>query len=168
MEDINHSGVLLQTMLNRKHIKYWLPVIAWMGIIFYMSTDLFSSDNTSRIIEPILYFLFSGISPDDVVLLHWLIRKAGHVIEYFILGLLLFWAFRGASLRVWQLSWTITAVVVVVFYALSDEFHQSFVGTRTASLFDAFIDSMGGILAQLVIALWCRCCRNRKATESDR
>ena len=118
-----------------------------MGIIFGMSTGSFSSENTAHIIEPILYFLFPGISSDDVALMHGLIRKAAHVTEYFILGLLLFRAFRGACLQMWQLSWTIAAIVVVVVYALSDEFHQSFIGTRTASLFDAFIDSMGGILA---------------------
>jgi VanZ family protein len=154
--------------MNLNYIKYWLPVIFWMGIIFWMSTGAFSSDNTSRIIGPILYFLFPGMSPEDVAVLHGLIRKAGHVIEYFILGLLLFRAFRGSCRQMWQLSWTIAATVVVVVYALSDEFHQSFVGTRTASLFDAFIDSIGGILSQIVIALWYRCCRNRKATESDR
>jgi VanZ family protein len=128
-----------------------------MGIIFWMSTGSFSSDNTSRIIEPILYSLFPGMSPDDVAFLHGLIRNAGHVIEYFILSLLLFRAFRGACLQIWQLSWSIAAMGVVVMYALSDEFHQSFVDTRTASLFDAGIDSIGGILAQIVIALWYRC-----------
>jgi len=159
--------MLWRTMSNRNHIKYWLPVIFWMGIIFCMSTDSFSSENTSRIIGPILYLLFPAMSPGDFALLHGLIRKAGHVAEYFALGLLLFRAFRGASLQKWQLSWTIAAVVVVVIYALSDEFHQSFVATRTASLVDAGIDSIGGILAQLVIVFWYRCCRNSRATKAD-
>ncbi len=154
-------------MLNLNYIKYWLPVIFWMGIIFCMSTDAFSSDNTSRIIGPMLYLLFPGMSPDDVALLHGLIRKAGHVGEYFVLGILLFRAFRGASLQLWQLRWTIAALIIVVFYALSDEFHQSFVATRTASFFDAGIDSIGGILAQLVIVLWYHRCGNRRAVKSD-
>jgi VanZ family protein len=136
-----------------------------MGIIFWMSTGSFSADNTSRIIEPILRFLFSAISSEDIDLVHVLIRKAAHVTEYFILGLLFFRAFRGESSQRWQLSWTIAAVIAVIFYAMSDEFHQSFVGARTASLIDVGIDSMGGIIAQVVIALWCLCRRNRKAPK---
>jgi VanZ family protein len=153
--------------LNRNYTKYWLPVIFWMGIIFWMSTGSFSSDNTSLIIEPILYFLFPGMSPDKIAILHGLIRKAAHITEYFILGLLLFRAFRGVSIQMWQLNWTVAAVVAVIFFALSDEFHQSFVGTRTASLIDAGIDSIGGILSQVVIALWYHCFRNRKVTVED-
>lgn len=142
--------------MNRNFIKYWLPVILWMGVIFWMSTGSFSAQDTASYIEPVLYFLFPGISPDEVEVLHGLIRKAGHVTEYFILGLFLFRAFRGDSSQVWRLPWTLYAVIWVILYAASDEFHQSFVAARTTSLFDVGIDTVGGILAQGAIGLWYR------------
>jgi len=40
-----------------------------------------------------------------------------------------------------------------VFYAASDELHQSFVSTRTASLHDVGIDILGGIIALVLSAL---------------
>ena len=133
-----------------KKIKYWFPVIFWMGIIFWMSTGMFSSQNTSLIIEPILRFLMPGISPQTTDMIHGLIRKYGHITEYFVLGLLLFRAFRGSSKesRTWRLVFS--AVIVLALYAASDEFHQSFVLERTASLVDIGIDTLGGIISQQI------------------
>jgi VanZ family protein len=138
---------------NRTFIPYWLPVILWMFFIFGMSTEMLSSDNTSRFIVPLLNFLFPWLSPHEVDLIHGLIRKAGHVTEYFILGLLLFRAFRSDSPHAWRLLWTLYAIIAVVLYAMSDEFHQSFVSARTASLIDVSIDSEGGILSQIAVML---------------
>jgi VanZ family protein len=45
-------------------------------------------------------------------------------------------------------------MMVVALWATSDEFHQSFVFTRTASAVDVGIDIVAGILAQFVGALW--------------
>jgi VanZ family protein len=140
--------------LHRNFIKYWLPVIFWMGVIFLMSTGTFSSEHTSRFIVPVLHFLFPWLSQQYTDMIHEMTRKAGHVTEYFILGLLLFRVFRGESPQAWRLQWAISAVIGVVFYAVSDEFHQSFVAVRTASLVDVGIDSTGGILSQVAVMLW--------------
>ena len=125
-----------------------------MGVIFWMSTGMFSSEHTSRFIVPILHFLFPWLLPQEVEMMHGLIRKAGHVTEYFILGLFLFRAFRSGSSRVWNLRWAIYSVIWIVFYAVSDELHQRFVSERNASLIDIGIDSVGGILSQIAITLW--------------
>jgi VanZ family protein len=125
-----------------------------MSFIFWMSTGTFSAENTSLIIEPILHFLMPSISPERMAMIHGIIRKLGHVTEYFILGVLLFRAFRGGSEELRNLQWAFSSLLVVVLYAASDEFHQSFVLTRTASLFDVGIDTLGGILAQSVSILW--------------
>jgi len=132
-----------------RFLKYWLPVVLMMAFIFWMSTATFSAENTALIFEPLLRFLFRGISAQAVGLIHGVIRKGGHVAEYFVLGVLLFRAFRGGSAgrRTWQ--WVIFSIVVVIFYAASDEFHQSFIPTRTASPVDVAIDSVGGMLAQV-------------------
>ncbi|HWR58400.1 MAG TPA: VanZ family protein [Thermodesulfovibrionales bacterium] len=139
---------------------YWSPVILWMGFIFWMSSGTFSSDNTSSIIKPFLLFLFPRISPQEIDMVHGIIRKCGHVGEYFILGLLLFRAFRAGSNESRMRRWTSSAFLVVLLYAASDELHQSFVATRTASFFDIAIDAVGGVLAQGVSAL--RQCRHKK------
>jgi VanZ family protein len=136
----------------RYYIRFWLPVILWMCFIFWMSTDTFSSENTSSWVEAILYLFFPGISAQTVDLIHTLLRKLGHVTEYFILGLLLFRAFRGETSKKWSWRWTVLALLFVVCYAASDEFHQSFSLAREASVTDVGIDTLGGILSQIAVA----------------
>jgi VanZ family protein len=143
-----------QEMSFIRNFKYWVPVLLWMSFIFWMSTGTFSAQNTSLIIEPILHFLMPSISQEKMAMIHGVIRKFGHVTEYFILGILLFRAFRGGSKELRNLRWAFSSLLVVVLYAASDEFHQSFVIARTASLFDVAIDTLGGILAQGVSVLW--------------
>lgn len=136
-----------------RYLQYWLPVALWMGIIFWMSTGTFSSQNTSAILEPIITLLIPDLSHEDLDVIHEAIRKAGHVTEYFIFGVLLFRAFRGSSdkPRPWQ--WTLYSLLITLGYAAGDEYHQSFVSTRTASLLDVCFDVSGGLLAQAVSIL---------------
>jgi VanZ family protein len=124
-----------------------------MGVIFWMSTGMLSSDQTSRIIVPVLNFFFPGLAPHQLDIIHGLFRKTGHVAEYFFLGILFFRAFRGHTIQQWRPRWTIYAMMGIVLYAVSDEFHQAFVSSRSASLIDVGIDSTGGILSQIVIIL---------------
>jgi VanZ family protein len=124
-----------------------------MGFIFWMSTGTFSSENTRSLFETGLRLLVPGISSDEVDLVHTISRKAAHVFEYFILGLLLFRAFKGASAASWNWRWPLLTVTIVLFWAASDEFHQSLVSTRTASVVDAGIDTAGGVLSQIATAV---------------
>jgi len=151
--------VKVSRTFNRNFIKYWLPVVFWMVFIFWMSTETFSSENTFSWLEMVLGLLVPKISSQELSLIHAVIRKAGHVTEYFILGLLLFRSFRGGSISAWNWRWSFFAVLVVVLWAVSDELHQSFVLTRTASAVDVGVDTAAGILAQFVGALWHRCRR---------
>ena len=146
----------MRTTFNRNFIKYWLPVMFWMAFIFWMSTETFSSEKTLSWIEIVVRSLVPEISTQGLDLIHTVIRKAGHVVEYFILGLLLFRSFRGGSISSWNWLWPFFTVVVVILWAVSDELHQSFVSTRTASAADVGIDTAAGILAQFVGALWHR------------
>ena len=144
---------------SRNFIKYWLPAILWMCVIFWMSTGTFSSENTFSVVETVLQYLFPKMLSQEVRFIHAMIRKGGHVIEYFILGLLLFRGFRGGSAVEWKWRWSLFAVIGVALWAVSDEFHQSFVPTRTASITDVSIDAAGGVLAQFASALWHRYAR---------
>ena len=133
-----------------RNLRYWLPVAIWMAFIFWMSTARFSAQNTRSFIEPAIRFFLPGISQHPVEVIYGLVRKGGHLAEYFILGLLLFRAFRAGSVENHGWRWALRALVVVAVYASTDEFHQSFVPGRTASLIDMFIDTSGGALAQLI------------------
>ena len=140
-------------IFKQDFIKYYLPIILWMGFIFWMSTGTFSSENTHSYLEAVLRLFLPKISSREIDFINGLIRKSGHVMEYFILSLLLFRAFRGNSIRPWNWRWSFLALISVILWAAGDEFHQSFVSTRTASVVDVFIDTMGGVLAQFAILL---------------
>jgi VanZ family protein len=132
-----------------------------MGFIFFASTAEFSAANTSRIIAPLLRWLFPGISEEQLVFAHFITRKAAHFTEYAILAWLAARAFATSSGQTLRRHWFLISLALVILYALSDEYHQSFVPSRTASIYDSFIDMAGGLTALLLYSLW----RTRKATR---
>jgi VanZ family protein len=126
-------------------IKNWWPVGAWMSVIFFFSTDLFSGANTSSFLSPLLSSLFPAISADQIDAIHLALRKLGHWSEYFILASLLMRALREEFPRQTRIARWAWCVLLTTLYAASDEWHQSFVPSRTASLADVTIDSFGAI-----------------------
>jgi len=145
--------------------KYWMTSAMWAVVISILSTDSFSSEHTSRFILPVLRWLFPHAGMETMEVMHAVIRKTAHLTEYFILGIFLFLAQRGED-RGWKLRWAIWAIVMCAGYASLDEFHQSFVPSRTASPWDALIDTTGGSIAQGVFWIWCRG-RNAVTGESE-
>ncbi len=140
-----------------------------MGFIFVMSTSLGSSEHTSRIIEPLIRWLAPGISSAAVDRVHLLIRKTGHLTEYAILALLVLRA-AGISLRRRHLEGGCRAagiaLLVAAAYAASDEFHQSFVPGRTASVYDVLIDTSGAFVA-LTVAMVVRKKKSQPPARPD-
>jgi VanZ family protein len=130
------------------------PLLAWMCFIFIASTNNLSASNTGRILRPLLLWLFPSISEERLVLVHFLVRKLAHFTEYAILGLLAARAFLGSGRRSLRKSWLLLSLLLVILYALSDEFHQLFVPSRTGSIYDSLIDMSGGTAALLLLALW--------------
>jgi len=121
-----------------------------MAIIFAGSTDLMSAEHTSRIIVPLLRWLIPTISPLTLIRVEFFVRKAAHVSEYAILAVLFYRAFVHT---VFQSRRALSAGLVLLScaaYAASDEFHQSFVPSRTATLRDVMIDVCGATLAVLL------------------
>lgn len=113
-----------------------------------MSTSIGSAQNTALVIESVLRFFVPGISMQALDAAHDIIRKCAHVFEYFILGVLLFRAFRSNSRESRGWHWAFYSMIAVVIYAVSDEFHQAFVSDRNPAIFDVVVDSIGGLLAQ--------------------
>jgi len=95
----------------------------------------------------IAIFLFSSQPSESLPdFLNWdyLIKKSSHVIGYGLLGFSCLHYFTGHPKK-YRISWLTT-----VLYAVTDEFHQSFVPGRSASILDVLLfDNLGAI-----IALW--------------
>ena len=144
----------------RGRLRRYGPLAAWVGFIFFASTGSLSASNTSRIIRPLLLWLFPEITEAELLSAHTLVRKSAHLIEYAVLGLLASRAFRSSSrprLRSW---WHVSALALVAACALLDEYHQSFEPTRTGTVYDSVIDVIGGVCAVAAVAWWTR--RRRK------
>jgi len=138
---------------NNWQSRFWryVPLVLWMAVIFFASTGEFSASNTALLIQPMLRWLFPHISDERIALFHFLVRKAGHFTEYAILALLAARAFSASSHTALRLRWFLAALILVSLYALSDEYHQSFVPSRTSSIYDSLIDIGGGLTA---LAWW--------------
>ena len=133
-----------------------------MSFIFWMSTGTFSAENTSSILEPLVLFFLPSVTHQQIDTIHAAIRKSAHISEYFMLGILLFRAFSKSTIKTGLYRSAFFSVLAVFLYAASDEFHQSFVSTRTASAVDVGIDTLGGVLAQIAVILGRRRCRRRE------
>ena len=103
----------------------WLPAVVMMAIIFLLSS--LPSDR-------IPYY-----GAVDTI-----IKKGGHAIGYGLLGLSYFYALPKRLSKFYR---GITALMMAILFALSDEYHQSFVQGRSSSFGDVFIDSMGAMIA---------------------
>jgi len=104
-----------------KYIKSWGPVIAWALVIF----------------------TFSSIPTLPTAEIYWwdfIIKKSAHMIEFGILYFLLVRAF-GSHSKKYLLSF-----IISLLYALSDEYHQSFVPGRTPHIRDVGFDTLGTII----------------------
>ena len=133
-------------------LKYWLPVVLWMGLIFIMSTTVGSAPHTGRILAYLMGFLWPQAPQPTVELIHFLIRKAGHFSEYAVLAWLLCrsWSAVG-PLTITQSRWksALAAILIAMLYAGSDEWHQSFVPGRSAAVRDVLLDSTGALTAAI-------------------
>jgi VanZ family protein len=155
-------------------LKNWLPVLLWCALIFGASGDKSSGERSSRVIAPIVRFFAPSISKEALDRIVHYARKTAHVTEYAILALVLWRALHQSRARraeedltlppgsraersPW--SWRIAALALglAVLYAATDEFHQSFIPSRTAEVRDVFIDAFGaalGLFAFWIVGRW--------------
>lgn len=115
-----------------KRLKFWLPVALWAGVIFSLSS--------------------LRVTPSSNV--YWqdfLVKKTAHIVEYAILFIFSYRAFLNTT-ELGRARSAIFALLFVIFYGVSDEYHQSFTPGREPKIRDVLIDSIGGSLAW--IGLW--------------
>jgi VanZ family protein len=142
---------------QKQILKTWIAALLWMTLIAIESTDTFSSDNTGRFLYPILHFLI-GLDVVRFEVWHHYIRKSGHFVGYFSLSVLLFRAWR-ATLHLpwvprWSLRWATIAFFMSVLVASLDEWHQTFIPSRTGAFSDVMLDSSAALTAQVLIFLY--------------
>jgi VanZ family protein len=118
-----------------------------MALMVFGSTDLMSAEHTSRFITPFLRWLKPDISPVAIAHVHMVARKTAHLAEYAILTSLLFRALPERVHGFWRRAGM--AFVPAMIFAVADEYHQSFIPSRTASPIDVLVDCCGAFLGIL-------------------
>jgi VanZ family protein len=112
----------------KRFIKFWIPVLLWMGVIFY----------------------FSCLPGKDIPSLFPFQDVLFHIIVYTALACLFYRALKNTYTQLGLLKLIFFTVAFGFIYGLSDEFHQSFVPGRSACAFDLFIDTIGSFMGSLI------------------
>ena len=121
-----------------RYLKYWAPPILYMALIFAIS---------SMKQPPVPMPKFEWLSID----------KLYHFIEYGILSMLLTIALLNAPLKWLPTNWIwVAAALISILYGASDEWHQSFVPGRFATLSDFVSDAVGSIAGVFGVYLYYR------------
>jgi len=129
-------------MKIKKILFLWLPVVVWSAVIFTLSS-------------------IKTLPTQEIYWWDFVLKKTAHVVEYAILYFLVFRAINKADCRLKEglaydikigkttlrpQDWLIP-FVLTLFYAFSDEYHQSFVPGRHCKLMDIGFDSLGMVLS---------------------
>jgi VanZ family protein len=110
---------------------YWVPVVLYAGVIFFLSAQSHPEDQLPS-------FLLRDIN--DKVL---------HMVEYGILSLLCYRAFRWAAGPAVARQAVVLAIATASIYGLTDEVHQAFVPLRESSWKDWLADSTGAVMGAM-------------------
>lgn len=138
----------------RNKLLSWLLTLAWLCLLAAFSTDTFSAEHTGSVLWRIVHAVYSSISPGQFAVLHFLVRKGAHFTFYGLLSVFAYRAWKATwpAPTSWNWRWCGLAVLVTLAAGSLDEFHQSFVPSRTASARDVMLDVLGACFFQLIIA----------------
>ena len=131
----------------------YAPLILWVAVIFINSSTIGASQNTSRIIRPLLEWLFPAASAATLDIYHGYIRKLAHFIEYGVLAFFAARAFWLSSQNSLRKFWFVWAFLIVALVAATDEYNQSFNPLRTSSVYDSLLDVSGGLFIIAVLGI---------------
>ena len=167
MDTLEETSPLERPGRDRKRQIFllWLYPLLWLVVLFLLSTELGSQHRTHGFLFRILALFWHGVhelSWPQQRMIEFVRRKSAHFTEYAVFGVLLFRACRGSGaglVRTGVYAWLILSAVAAL-----DEFHQSFVPTRTPNPKDTLIDIAGGTFGVLMVFLWGRI-RERRERE---
>jgi VanZ family protein len=155
----------LQPVLHR--VLDWVPAALSVLLVALESTATLSAANTSQWLYPLWVRLFGAISPAHWEEVHHLIRKTGHFVGYGLVSVAFFYGWRQTLHRMAVKHWTlwrrasVLAVLCTLLVASLDEYHQSFLPSRSSSPLDVGIDLCGAIAFQLVLLFIIQCFSRR-------
>ncbi len=130
------------------------PLLAWMAVIFFMSSRPGGGTPESGLVAALIRWISpswaASMGHAQLELLDGVVRKVGHVVEYFVLALLAArWLAAGRATlnrREWLLAWGLC-----ILYAISDELHQALVPLRGPSAWDVLLDAVASGVAILML-----------------
>ncbi|MGH9811619.1 MAG: VanZ family protein [Candidatus Acidiferrales bacterium] len=134
-------------------LRYYLPVILWAAVIAMLSTSGFDTGFTYKVLKAANDLFELGLAAARLREINAVVRKLGHVTEYFILGLLLWRALRRGREAAWRWSWALGTLLLGVAWAALDELHQRFERGRGSSIVDVGWDSLGLLLALVALSV---------------
>jgi VanZ family protein len=137
-------------------LRAWWPAIVWLGLITIESTDYFSAQSTGSMLYSLITRFFGPINLHDFLVFHHYLRKTGHVLGYGMLSLLLLRGWRATfhQVQAWVWRAALLAWLGTAFVATLDEWHQSFIPSRTGSPRDVLLDSAAGLIFLLIAHVW--------------
>ncbi|HET7436047.1 MAG TPA: VanZ family protein [Thermoanaerobaculia bacterium] len=121
----------------------WLPAIVWAIAILLFSNDPLSAAHTGHPIRVIAEFFAGPLTDAQFEVVHFAVRKLAHLTEYGILAALIWRADK---------RWYVPLACALVLASL-DEWHQSFVASRTGSPVDVGIDVVGASVGRVVVGV---------------
>ena len=146
----------------------WIPAIVWMILIAIESTPWLSSQNTGSVLSQVAGWLFGPLSSTRVNWFNTALREVGHVTGYGVLSWLLFRAWRATlrtSAAAWAISWASIAFLMTVAVATLDEWHQTFLPSRSGSIHDVYLDSSAALTVQFLLFIVLRRRREQNAPD---
>jgi VanZ family protein len=141
---------------RRRWLTAYAPLFVWIITVLSLGSFIGSMKETSKVIRPLLEFLFPSASPETLTVYHVYIRKLAHITEYAVLAFLAVRALRATTISRLRNYRFALAVLIVLAVASVDEFHQSFEATRTSTPWDVVIDMIGGVVAAIVLYFFYR------------
>jgi len=132
---------------------YWLPPVFWGLAVLCLSGDLGSGKNTLGILKW-LFAWFVDLTPAQLKIINFYVRKTGHFMAYGLMYVLWFRAFRAqAHYGPWRTC--LWSLGFCLFFASMDEGRQWFYPSRGASIRDVILDMSGASLTALIVgAVW--------------
>lgn len=130
----------------------WGPVVLWIGVISWLSSDRFSDEQTASWLTQVPFLAALGLPPATIDAVHLILRKTAHFVEYATLSLLAYRALGLSDAAAPRGRRVLAAVTLAVACAAIDELHQTMTLTRSGSLKDLLINSLGAVAGAVVAA----------------
>lgn len=166
--------------MKKIFLLYWLPLFIWLCVIFYMSAQPYEKQDLrpwihksiveEKLERPLskvqIHYGGREISVQHIgtpAMLEFFIRKSAHLLEYMVLGFLVFRLLAVLS-RTKSSIVIFLSLVFCALYAALDEIHQHYTGGRTAMLADVLLDTSGAALGIMTYYLYLHLAKGRGDT----